>query len=151
VGKYEYLRIVEDVKLANGEWTTKIIKTYGQFTDKKLKQAEQLLGELTGSEAGAPRLKVNPTPRERFRSIGEGPLGLISPENTPFLTRALLNAAEIGVTALINRYGLKKAIKLLQPHLKSEEVERFYTWVEKKPFEEQVKILVKDWYYPQGE
>lgn len=88
-------------------------------------------------------------PREKFRSLGEGPLGIISPETTPLVTHALTRAAEFGVRFLIRRFGLKEAIRLLQPHLKSdEEVERFYKWIKEKPFEEQVRMLVKDWYYP---
>jgi len=66
--------------------------------------------------------------------LGEGLLGIISPETTPLVSEALYRAAEWGVRLLVGRFGLETAIKLLQPYLKNED--------------EQIKILVMTWYYP---
>ncbi|RLI07412.1 hypothetical protein DRO24_03075 [Candidatus Bathyarchaeota archaeon] len=151
VGARKYVQVVQDIFYPDGRHTVKTLKSFGPLSERSLRLAKAFAEDINRvySEPNAPCLKVNPLPREKFRSLGEGPLGIISPETTPLVTHALTRAAEFGVRFLIRRFGLKEAIRLLQPHLKSdEEVERFYKWIKEKPFEEQVRMLVKDWYYP---
>ena len=151
----EYLQVARNIRLDDGRISTQVIKSFGKLTpenrDRLLMKAKKLERSLNQgyTNPDLPCLKVNPTPRERLRSMLEGPLGLISPETTPLISGALFRAAEIGVTEILTQFGLREAIRVLQPHLGTEvEVEKFYRWIEPLSHEEQVRILVRDWYFP---